>query len=61
MYILKSYLSHFFLELEMFQTNVVEKIKTNILCSVTFFLENHAFYEKMWENIVERGRPQITI
>jgi len=26
----------FFLEWEMFQTNVVEKIKTHILCSITF-------------------------
>jgi len=32
----KSYLDHF-LEWEMFQTKVVEKIKTRILCSVTFF------------------------
>jgi hypothetical protein len=46
----------------MFQTNVVEKIKTHILCSVTFiFLENRAVYEKMWKNIVERGRPQMTV
>jgi hypothetical protein len=43
----------------MFQTKVVEEIKTQILCSVTF--ENHAVYEIMWENIIERGRPQITI
>jgi hypothetical protein len=33
----------------MFQTKVVEKIKTHILCSVTFFLENRAFYEIMCE------------
>jgi hypothetical protein len=31
-----SYLVHFFLEREMFQTKFVEKIKTHILCSVTF-------------------------
>ena len=31
-----SHLAHFFLEWEMFQTKVVEKIKTHILCSVTF-------------------------
>jgi hypothetical protein len=36
----------------MFQTKVVEKIKTRILCSITFFSENHAFYEIMWKNIV---------
>jgi hypothetical protein len=31
------YLAHFFLEREMFQTKVVEKIKTHILCSVMLF------------------------
>jgi len=30
-------LTEFFLELEMIQINVVEKIKTHILCSVTLF------------------------
>jgi len=29
----------------MFQTNVLEKIKTQGLCSINFFLENRAFYE----------------
>ena len=32
------YLAEFFLEWEMFQRKVVEKFKTHILCSVTFFL-----------------------
>ena len=27
----------------------------------TFFVEKRALYEKMWRNIVERGRPQMTI
>jgi len=45
----------------MFQTKLVEKVKTHILCSGTFFLENRAVYEKMWKNVVERSRPQITI
>jgi hypothetical protein len=44
----------------MFQTNVVEEIKTHILCSVTFF-ENRAFCEITWDNTVERGRPQMTV
>jgi hypothetical protein len=52
----------FLLEWEMNQTNVVEKIKTHILCSVKFFFfENLAIYEIMWNNIVKRGRPQVTI
>jgi len=29
----------FFLELEMFQIEVVKKIKTHVLCSITFFLK----------------------
>ena len=43
-----SYLSQFFVEWEMFQTKVLEKIKTHILCSITFF-ENRAVYEIMWK------------
>ena len=43
------YFAKFFLEWEMFQIKVVEKIKTYILCSVTFFFsENRAVYEIMW-------------
>jgi len=44
----------------MYHTKGVEKIQTHIFCSV-FLSENHAVYEKMWKNIVERGRQQITI
>jgi hypothetical protein len=45
-----------------FSDKFVEKIKTHILYSVTFFfLENRDVYEIMWEIIVERGRPQIAI
>jgi len=42
----------------MCQTNAVEEIK-QILCSITFFFENHAVYDIMWKNIVEWGRPQM--
>jgi hypothetical protein len=57
-----SHLAHFFLESEMFQTKVVEKIKTHILCSATFFFEKRAVCEIMWKNIVEQPeRPQMTI
>jgi hypothetical protein len=44
----------------MFQTKVVEKIKTHVLCSI-IFPENRAVYEMMWKNIVEPDRPQMTI
>jgi len=45
----------------MFQTKVVENIKTRVLDSVTFFLENCAVYEITWNNTVEPDRLQITI
>jgi len=44
----------------MFQTEVVEKIKTHFVFSNVIF-ENHAFYEIMWNDIVEPGRPRMTI
>ena len=39
----------------------VEKIKTQVLCSLTLFFENRAVYEIVWKNIVEPQRPQMTI
>jgi len=32
----------------------------HIVFSNFFFFENRTVYEKMWKNIVERGRPQMT-
>jgi hypothetical protein len=54
------YLAEFFLECEIFQSKIIEKIKTNVLCATDFFLENRALYEIMWKNMEEPGRPQIT-
>jgi hypothetical protein len=45
---------------KIFRTKVVEKIKAHILCSVSF-CKNRAVYEIMWKNMVQPGRPQITI
>ena len=51
----------------MFQTKVVEKIKTRILCSVTLPLPSppqkkyHAVYEIMWKTFVGPERPQTSI
>jgi len=42
-----SYLAQFLLEWEMFQTKVVEKIKTHILCSVTFSRKSC----RLWDNV----------
>jgi hypothetical protein len=44
----------------MFQIKVVEKIKTNILHSITFS-ENRYICEVTWKNIAELDRLQITI
>jgi hypothetical protein len=56
-----SYLAQFFLEWEIFQTNVIEKIKTNILLSITFFPVNHALYEIIQKNTVQSDSPQVAI
>jgi len=44
-----------------FQTKIVEEIKTRSLCSVASFRKLCRFFEIMWKNIVEQGRPQVTI
>ena len=61
-----SYLAQFFLERELFQTKLAEKIKTHVLCSLNslfllFFFENCTVYEVMWNNTVQPGRSQMTI
>jgi hypothetical protein len=45
------YFAEFFLEWEMFQTKVVEKIKTRILCSITFFRKSC----RLWDNVEKYG------
>jgi hypothetical protein len=42
------YLAQFFLEWEMFQTKVVQKIKTHILSSITFFFRKSC---RLWDNL----------
>jgi hypothetical protein len=46
-----SYLAHFCLEWEMFQTKVAEKIKIHVSCSIIFSSENRAVYVEKY------GRP----
>ena len=53
--------AQFFLEWEMFQTKVVEKTTTHILCVILFFYENRALYEIRWKNIVDPNRPRTTL
>jgi hypothetical protein len=51
-----------FLEWDMFQTIVLEKIKIHILYSINIFsFENRAFFEIMWKNMVEPDKPHMTI
>ena len=54
------YLVEFFLEWAMFQTNVVENIKTHFMFSDFFSTSILAVYEIMWKNMVEREWPQMT-
>jgi len=52
-----SYLSHFFLEWEILQTKVVEKIKTHILYSLTSLRKSC----RLWDNVkIYIYIPQIT-
>jgi hypothetical protein len=44
----------------MFQTKIVEKIKTRILYSVTYF-ENLAVREIMWKDMAQPDRPSMKI
>jgi len=50
------YLVQFFLKSEMSQTEVVQNIKTHILCSVVFSPENRAVYEIMWKKCCTVGQ-----
>jgi hypothetical protein len=45
----------------MFRIKIVKNIITHILCSVTFFFDYHAVYEKTWKNIEELCSPQMTV
>jgi hypothetical protein len=51
------YLIDIFLEWEMFQIKIVEKTKTHVLRSVTFY-ENRAIYETVLKYMVETERMQ---
>jgi hypothetical protein len=56
-----SYLARMFFEWGTLQTNVVEKIKTHILCSIMFFFEKHVIYEVKWKIMVEADRLQMAV
>ena len=45
----------------MFQTSVIEKIKTHSLRSITFFFRKTGVYKIKWKNVVDPDRSQMTI
>jgi hypothetical protein len=46
---------------KIFHTEVAEKIKTHISCSITFLRKNRAVYRIVWKNMAERDRPLMTV
>jgi hypothetical protein len=44
----------------MFQTEFVENMITRFIYSA-FFFRNRVFYEITWKNILETGRPHMTM
>jgi len=56
-----SHPTQFFLEWEIIQTKVVERIQTHVLCSVTCYRKIVPVMKKMWKNTVGPDRPEVTI
>jgi hypothetical protein len=42
-----------------FSDKFVGKMKSRILCLITFFFESRAFHEIMWKYKIEPDRPQM--
>jgi hypothetical protein len=58
----KSHLAQFFLEWEMFQGNIVQKIKTQVWYNNFFcFRKSFLLWDNMGKNVVEWGRQQMII
>jgi hypothetical protein len=56
------YRSQFFLEWEMFQTEIcIEQQNKNVMFSNIFFLQIDAFYEITWTSMLVLGMPQVTL
>jgi hypothetical protein len=61
-YIFLSCLAQFFLHWKIFHTEIVENIKTYILCSITFlFQKSCRLWDNVENNIVQPSGPQMTI
>jgi hypothetical protein len=50
----RKYIAENFLGWEMFQTNVIEKIVTHILCSITFFRKSY----RLWDHVEKYDRAR---
>jgi len=55
------YVAGVYLEGEILQANIVEKVKTHILCSIFPLPPPKTSYLDTWKNIVEPDRSQTTI
>ena len=53
-------ISQFSLELEMLETNMLQKFKTHFMFN-NLFSENLAPYGEMWKNNAVQDRPQMII
>ena len=58
--VMLSWKSHVGME-KIFRIKFVDKITTNISCSVTFFSENRAVCKIKWGNMAEPEKPLMTI
>jgi len=58
-YTFLSYLAHFFSKRETFRKKLVGKIKTNILHSITSFLDNRTVYEIIMGKFCRAGQTTI--
>jgi len=58
---LRLHLAKFFLKTELFQAKVVENIRKHFIFSNFFFPENRTVDERKGKNILQPGRPQMTI
>jgi hypothetical protein len=56
----RSYLAHFFLEWEMFQS-CRENQNTHFVFRNYFFRKSWRLWDNVKKNTVERGRPQVTL
>ena len=60
MYIV-DHISLSFYQNDIFQKSCRENQNTYFMFSNLFFFENRSIYEIMWKNIVDPGRPEVTI